>query len=154
MKSLERTYSILIQQIYFLADYQIMQKTSVGIDKKDGHIVYTGSLIKSYIHFHFTPRWNTLNSSKQITKTSWFLNPSRTRHTECWKTLFQHQKHSKKSYQEVFIQPPLHKNKWENKTPEKCVQEPENISHSSAAEQWQHLNLDQGTQWTSILEFL
>jgi len=56
----------LIQQIYFLEDYKIIQKASAGIEKKDEHTYYTGSLIKSYIQSHLTPRWNPLINRNQI----------------------------------------------------------------------------------------
>ena len=61
-----------------------MQKTSAGIEKKDGHTVYTGSLIKSYIQSHLTPRWNPLNNSKQITNPcrSWTLQEQGTHNAE------------------------------------------------------------------------
>ena len=46
--------------------------------------VYTGSLIKSCIQSHLTPRWNPLNSSNQITKPcdSWIVQEQGTHNAE------------------------------------------------------------------------
>jgi len=77
-------------------------------EEKGTHI-YIGSLIKSYIQSHLTPRWIPLNQTKTLTKLV-VLEPFKNKtYNDEKQPLFQQLLHFKKPYQEVPLQSPLHK---------------------------------------------
>jgi len=63
-------------------------KLSAGMRRRLYTSFYTGPLIKSYIQFHLTPRWNPLKTISNTYKSQQFLNPTRTTFTMLKKSYF------------------------------------------------------------------